>query len=178
MSATRKPRSDAKLKTLSPQRQEHIAEYARDHKLEDVKAWLAEDGVKTSVGALSEFLSWWALKQQLTRNESTVESVLEQLKTFRPDLTEGQLFAAGQAFFSAMAIEQRDAKTWKRTQDLKFKRELMDLELEKFRRETCEMFIDWYANKQASEIAAGGASRSEKIDRLYQLMFGEERKTD
>ena len=39
-----------------------------------------------------------------------------QLKATRPDLTEAELFSAGQAFFSALAIEQRDAKTWKRAE--------------------------------------------------------------
>ena len=125
MSAPRKPRSDSRLKTLTNQRQEQIAEYAAGHSLADVKAWLSEDGLRTSVAALSEFLSWYLLKQQLIKNESTVDSVLEQLKQTRPDLTESELFAAGQSFFSALAIEQRDAKTWKRTQDLKFKRELI-----------------------------------------------------
>ena len=128
----RKPRSDSRLKTLLPSRQEQIADYASSHSLEETKTWLGEDGVRTSTAALSEFLSWWALKQQLSRNETTVESVLEQLKRSRPDLTEEDLFAAGQSFFSALAIEQRDAKTWKRTQDLKFKAQVLKFEREKF----------------------------------------------
>lgn len=171
---TRKPRSDAHLKTLPPDRQQDIADYARDHSLQEIKAWLSADGVVTSLGALSEFLSWHSLKSQLSQNESTVESVLAQLKVSRPELTEEELFAAGQAFFSAMAIETRDAKTWKRTQDLKFKRDLMELEREKFQRDTCELFLKWYSDEQARTIAGSTQTNSEKIERLGQLMFGEE----
>jgi hypothetical protein len=172
--STRKPRSDAHLKTLPLDRQQDIADYARDHSLQEIKAWLSEDGVITSVGALSQFLSWHSLKSQLAQNESTVESVLAQLKETRPELTEEELFAAGQAFFSAMAIETRDAKTWKRTQDLKFKRELMALEREKFQRDTCDLFLKWYSDEQARTIAGSTQTNSEKIERLGKLMFGEE----
>lgn len=174
MSTPRKPRSDAHLKTLTPTRQEQIADYARDHSLHEIKAWLAADGVTTSLGALSEFLSWHALRGQLARNESTVESVLKQLKATRPDLTEDDLFTSGQAFFSALAIETRDAKAWKGTQDLKFKRELMDLERKKYMRETPGMLLKLYADEQMRQVAGSTATNSEKIERLGALMFGEE----
>lgn len=174
MSATRKPRSDAKLKTLPPERQEQIAEYALSHSLVEVRAWLAEDGLVTSVGALSEFLSWFLLRQQLRQNESTVESVLNQLQEQRPDLTEGQLFAAGQSFFSALAIEQRDSKSWKRTQDLLIKRDLLRLEERKFQRETCELFLRWHEDQQARAIAGSAGTNADKIERLGELMFGED----
>jgi hypothetical protein len=174
MSISRKPRSDSRLKTLPPARQEQIADYASSHSLQDTRAWLSSDGLKTSVAALSEFLSWWSLKQQLSRNEQTVEQVLEQLKRTRPDLTEEELFSAGQSFFSALAIEQRDAKTWKRTQDLRLKRQAMELEEQKFQRETVGMFIDWAKDQQAVAMATSNLSHSDKIERLGQLMFGDD----
>ena len=174
MSTPRKARSDAHLKTLPPERQEDIVEYARDHSLKDTKAWLAGDGVVTSAGALSEFLSWWALRDRLTRNESTVETVLEQLKQTRPDLTEDDLFNAGQAFFSALAIEQMDPKAWKGTQDLRFKQQEVRLEREKYQRDLTEKFLEWFEDRQAREIAENTAlSRKEKIEAIGQKMFGE-----
>lgn len=170
----RRPRADSKLKTLPPERQAQIAEYAAaPHTLAQTVAWLKADGLQTSQAALSGFLSWYSLKEQLARNESTVETMLEQLKHSNPELTEAQLFAAGQNYFSMLAIEQRDAKSWKRTQDLRIKAEALKLEEAKFQRETCELFLKWFEDKRAREVAASGASHSEKIAALGQLVFGE-----
>ncbi|HMJ04695.1 MAG TPA: hypothetical protein VK474_00430 [Chthoniobacterales bacterium] len=170
----RKPRPDSKLKTLPEERQEQIAEFARTHSLAQTVVWLQEDGLQTSAAALSGWLSWYLLRDQLQRNESTVDSVLNQLKTARPDLTESELFAAGQSFFSALAIEQRDAKSWKRTQDLRIKAEVLKLEEKKFQRTTCELFLAWHSDKQAREVASSGATNSEKIERLGKMLFGED----
>lgn len=170
----RKPRADSKLKTLPEERQGQIAEFARDHSLAETVLWLREDGVQSSAAALSEFLSWYLLRDQLRKNESTVETVLEQLRGARPDLTESDLFSAGQSFFSALAIEQRDALSWKRVQDVKVKTEALKLLEKKFQRETCELFLTWSADKRAREVAASGASSAEKIERLGELMFGED----
>lgn len=169
----RKPRPDSRLKTLPEERQEQIAEFAKTHSLLEVVAWLKEDGLVTSQAALSGFLSWYALRDQLKRNESTVESVLEQLKKTNPEMTETQLFAAGQSFFSALAIETQDAKTWKRTQDLRIKQEVLKLEEQKFQRETCELFLKWWADQQARDVVESKATNSEKIERLRQLMFSD-----
>ena len=107
-----KPRSDSKLKTLPEDRQVVIAEYARGHSLEETVKWLSDDGLKTSAAALSEFLSWFQLRSQLQRNESTVESLLKNLQQTRPAWTPDQIDKAGQDFFSALAIEQQDSLTW------------------------------------------------------------------
>jgi len=55
---------------------------------------------------------------------------------------------------------------------LQKKGEEISLALEKFQRETCELFIKWYADKRATEIVDGGATNSDKIKALHQLMFG------
>ena len=168
-----KPRSDAKLKTLSPERQFAIADYARSHSLDETVAWLRADGFSTSRAALSGWLSWYQLQAQLKRNESTVETLLGRLKDQRPDWTPDQIEKAGQAFFGALALEQQDPKAWYLTQTVGIKRQQLDLEEKKFRRETCQLFLQWAADQRAREIAAGAGSNSEKIERLGQLMFGE-----
>jgi hypothetical protein len=174
MSSQKKPRPDSQLKTLPEERQAQIIEMLAKKSHAAVAKELAADGLITSRSALSEFYSWWHLRQQLTENENTVEMVLERMQSSNPDLTRDQLFSAGQAFFSALAIQQQDAKSWKRTQDLRIKQEVLVLEKEKFRRETCELFLKWFENEQAKSIASSGATNKEKIQRLGQLMFGEE----
>jgi hypothetical protein len=170
----RKARPDSRLKNLPEERKEQIAEYASQHSLADTVAWLKADGLVTSSAALSGFLSSYRLALQLKRNESTVESVLEQLKTSNPEMTEEQLFSAGQSFFSALAIETQDAKAWAMTQDLRIKTADLNLARQKFRRETCKLFLEWFEDKQAREVASSSATNADKINRLGQLMFGED----
>lgn len=43
-----------------------------------------------------------------------------------------------------------------------------------FQRQTCELFLKWYEDKRAVEAAAGAGDNSSKIERLGQLMFGED----
>ena len=48
------------------------------------------------------------------------------------------------------------------------------LEESKFQRTTCELYLKWYANKRATEIAENKSLQpSVKIEQLRQLMFGE-----
>jgi len=173
MSTEKKSRSDAKLKTLPPDRQAAIADYARDHSLSDTLKWLREDGLQTSSGALSLFLSWYRLQQRLAVNESTVSQLLEDMKQNDPTLTQQQLEQAGQAFFSKLAIEQEDSLTWKRIQDAKLKLGLLQLNREKFEVQTCETFLKWFSDKNARDIAESNIPNADKIAALRQTYFKE-----
>ena len=51
------------------------------------------------------------------------------------------------------------------------------LKEQKFMRETCSLFVKWAADKRASEIANSTATNADKIERLGQLMFGEDWKS-
>lgn len=175
MSATRKPRGDAKLKTLPEARQEQIAELLASKTLAEVKAELAQDGLHTSVNALSEFWSWWQLRQQFAEKETLVEELMAAFKEANPDVSEEKLFEHGQTVFALLALKDGSAKDWKRVQDVRHRRQMIGLERQKFQRETAEMFLKWHTDQRASEIAAsGGLAQSEKIERLGQLMFGED----
>jgi hypothetical protein len=115
MSAEKKARSDASLKTLSPEQQAEI--YSRltvkradwqDTSLRAVRAWLQQDGVETSERALSEFGSWYGLQSQFRQDEVTTESLLEQFRRDVPGLTDAQLDELGQKTFSLLAIRRQD----------------------------------------------------------------------
>lgn len=172
MNPQKKPRADSPLKTLPPERQAAIAEYAAGKTLEETVAWLKADGLKTSRSALSLFLSWYALRQQMARNESTVATLLQNLQTTRPDWTAEQIQQVGQSFFSALALEQQDADVWNATQQIQLKREQLALERQKFQRDTCALFVKWTADQRAKDIAASDATHADKIEQLGQLMFG------
>lgn len=50
------------------------------------------------------------------------------------------------------------------------------LSQEAFRRQTCELFLEWQRNQEAQRIAASPSTHAEKLDQLYRAMFGEERR--
>jgi hypothetical protein len=177
MSATRKPRGDAKLKTLPEARQEQIAEMLAGKTLDEVKRELAADGLQTSRNALSEFWSWWQLKQTMAEADSMAEELIARLQESDPDLAvkPEKLFSLGQMVFETLALQQKSTKDWKRVQDVVHRRQLVQIERQRFQRDTCELFLQWAADQRAQEIAAnGGLGQSEKIERLGQLMFQED----
>ena len=137
MKNDRKPNANAVLKNLPEPRQAEI--YARCNLpakegggFANVRAWLAEDGIRTSEAALSYFFSWYGLRQQVARNEQTVETLLEKFREADPDATPEKVQSIGQAFFSAMALDQQDPKVWYLTQQLGLKREQLNLDRDKF----------------------------------------------
>jgi hypothetical protein len=177
MSTDKKPRADALLKTLPPERQAEIYRrcnlpVAEGGGYTQVRKWLADDGFKTSETALSLWWSWYGLQQQLQKNASTVETLLANMSKTNPDWTPDQIQQAGQAFFSSLALEQQDAKSWFLTQQLALKREAQTLDRQKFQRETCELFVKWSADKEAQRVLRDTSTNADKIEKLGELMFG------
>jgi hypothetical protein len=167
----RKPNSNAKLKTLPEERQAAIAEYALDKSLAETVKWLREDGLVTSSAAVSEFLSWYRLKEQLAKNETTVSQMLEEIKQNDPSITQSQLEQAGQAFFSALAIEQQDSLTWKRVQDAKLRLGVLKLNRDKFEFDAATACL-----KQLPELKAistnKALSETQKVEQIRLKLFG------
>lgn len=198
----KKPRCDSVLKNLPPDRQSEIFEYAKKEGLVKTVAWLKDDGVQTSKSAVGDFCSWYAVKEQKARNESAVMALLADLAKDNPTWTAEQLQAAGNAFFSTLAVQQQDTESWVSTQRLQLdqasaktkaefeqqkiglrkqaedraERELK-LQREKFQRETCDLFIKWSADQRANEITNSPSTNADKIERLGELMFGEDWKS-
>jgi len=161
---SRKPRSDAKLKTLPDDVQEQLWDYAQSHSLLDACRWLLQThGVRTSAAALSEWWSWYATRRQLQRNSSVVEALLDRLRGEEPQLSEDQLRRLGQQFFALLSIEQRDPRAWAAIQRLELSRR--ELELERRRLAVLEQRA-----RQAEEAAkAAGDDRLDPDERLRRI---------
>ena len=178
MSAIKKPRSDSPLRTLPEDAQAEVILLLKAKPQSEVRAAVrSKHGFAPSDAALSGFWSWWHLRHQLARNEAVAQTLVADLASQNPSLTPDQLQEAGQAFFSALALEQQDAKAWADTQKIGIARAQLDLDRAKFRRETCELFLKWSEDQRARQIAEGTASNSQKIEALGQLMFGEDWKS-
>ena len=191
MSTTRKPRGDSVLKTLPSARQEAIAEHAQSHKLAETAAWLKADGLKVSANQVSQFLSWYGLRQQLRQNESTVQELLADLQAEQPDITPEQLDSAGQMFFTALSIEQKDASSFVNVRSSR-SRAILELEKLSLRKQTearhqkklefeiskhldlaAEKLLDAATRKRAEEINASSMSQAEKIKAMRSAAFSD-----
>lgn len=51
--------------------------------------------------------------------------------------------------------------------------ERLELEIQKFQRQTAEQFLKFYEDKKAQEIASGSATKDVKMDQLVNLFFGQ-----
>jgi len=175
MSISKKPRADSKLKTLPPPRQADIfARLALPAKEGGgylrTQAWLLDEGIEVSLGELSEFYSWHCLEQQMSRNERTVERLLKRFKQMKPPASSAEVQAVGQAFFSALALEQQNPRVWALTQQLGLKREQLDLARQKFEFDAARECL-----KRLPELKAISAKPSlspeEKARAIQQILF-------
>src|SRR6266446_4792786 len=86
-----KPRSDARLKTLPEDRQAQIADFARTRSLAQTVQWLSQAGLSTSISAVSQFLRWHRLKQDLARSEAALQDKLADIVRHDPTATAERL---------------------------------------------------------------------------------------
>lgn len=110
----KKPRGDAKLKTLPDALQEALFQVLRSTTAEKAAAWLLKDhGVKTSAGALSEFFSWYPLSRRLEQAASFADQLRDQLLKL-PDLNldAAKLSQVAQVAFEARAVQEQDSELY------------------------------------------------------------------
>ena len=175
---------------MPEERQQAIAEYLRDNSLGKAVDWLREDGVITSRTALSEFLSWYQLRRQLREDESTTDTIIEELKRELPGISDAQIDEFGQKTFSLLSIRRQDlegfvsvrsakAKAEIETAKLQLRRqaeerlqEALKFQKEKWMRESVELFLKWSADERSKQILEQTVSNTEKIEQLGQLHFG------
>ena len=110
-----KPRPDAKLKTLPEPRQAQIADFARTHSLAQTVQWLAGQQFKTSSSAVSQFLRWYRIQQDMARNETALQNKLVDF--VRKDPTQ-RLDTLGHLLFGLSAIKTQDPLAWYRCQTI------------------------------------------------------------
>lgn len=172
------PRADAKLKRLPEEIQAHIVEMCSKPGVTQraILDWIEREcDVKSSTGALSEFLSWYAARQEAKRDEQRIAVFLDEERQLHPELTKEQLFERGQRMFSLLAMSRQDPLEWYRVQRTQAMADTTKLDREKFKRETGELFLKWYADERAKEIAGNSAATHEdKLRALDQLMFPED----
>jgi hypothetical protein len=126
-----KPRSDSTLKTLPEERQNEIVEFARDHGLIKTAQWLSRNGVPTSKSAVARFLSWYRSRQTFLRQEAVASTAAAELARECPDLTPDRLQHVGHIFFTSLALQKEDHKSWYMAEQIALKTARLKLDIRK-----------------------------------------------
>jgi hypothetical protein len=130
-------------------------------------------GKRPTIQTLLNLRQRFQLEQDFEDDQQTTEALLEELRREVPGVSPEQLAVLGQRTFSLLALRQKDVNAWVALQRTQVALDDVRLSAEKFRRETCELFLKWSEDNRAREIAAGGSSNADKIEALGRLMFAE-----
>jgi hypothetical protein len=177
MSDETNSRADAKLKRLAVEIHCEIVERlaAMGVTQLDVLGWLKKyHSVDCSPATFSRSLPFIRQRVKSHGREQVILAKMAERKSKEPKLTDEELFAFGQREFAELTIADEDPKGWALIQRTARDKETAALDRVKFQRETCELFVKWFADKQAAKIASSSASNADKIEKLGELMFGED----
>ena len=154
---------------------------------------LAGLGCAVSSGRLSQ---WWGARQQSRLEEQLLDRVASGAQLSReieakfarnapPEIATIvqilrtlvlQLSVKGQADHTLLGLVSDLLKRVMDWERVKQAQAALQLERERFRRETCELYLSWSEDQRAKDITASSASNADKIASLYGLMFAEEQK--
>jgi|SRR5581483_5524237 hypothetical protein len=177
MKIERKIRPDAVLDNLPEDRQAQLfamMQPPENKSYAAVRKHLAKDGLLVSENLLSKWRSRYALRSACRQDEEDTQTLLEELKQEMPGLSDAQAFSLGQRIFSMLAIKREDVDTWRKVQTVQIRKDAEDRKKQEFQRETCALFVKWYADAKAREILQGDDSNDAKTEQLGQLIFKEQ----
>jgi hypothetical protein len=171
----RKTRPDAAWMRLPPEAQKELASELDRKTLAEARAWLAEKhGVRMSPSALSRFYSWFHVTRTIQDSRDIASQIGAQLKAFGGgDLDDDRVNKVTQRAFELMALRRQDPKLFCNMRRLRQNDTRLELDRARFQRDTCQLFLRWYADRRAGEIAQSGSTNADKIGALRQLMFGD-----
>lgn len=143
---SRKPRSDSKLKLLPDEVQETlwrllntpvdeegrpapVKEGGKPMRMEDALAWLRDThSVDSSLGALSDWYSWYGLRQRTERARARAEQATLEFARENPEVDSTDLERLGQMVFTAETIEGGDIKAYVALMNLRLKQKDQELD--------------------------------------------------
>lgn len=109
---SRKPHPSSVLKTLSDDDQGALFEFLRTHTLAEGVQWLfSNNGVRTNDTSLSEWRSWYQMRQQIAGWNSEVEDLKSLLSTDQA-IDANLIPKIAEAVFISRAAREGDAKTF------------------------------------------------------------------
>jgi hypothetical protein len=169
----KKPRSDAKLKTLHPAAQKRLWDFLQEagnsYDPQGIAFVKKEFGLSTSEGALSGWWEWYPLARELSETGSLLDDLKIYLKE-NPDidLDSEQLSKAGQVIMEKRALKAADPKHFIAMRRLRLSERNLDLEMQKYRN-SLETKIEAGLNALHTEIR-GNAEAEQLFTRIRAIV--------
>lgn len=131
----KQPRADAKLKTLPEEEQAELFALFTANELrpaltlEQVQAEVPlRYGFTVSMGSLSSWRSWWALRSRMEAAKARAEQARLELLAQSPDMDPAKLEAVAQMVFTAETLEGGDVKSYVALAKLRLDKAKVDLD--------------------------------------------------
>ena len=188
MSNRPKPQASSKLDKLPQHQLDALERWLFEEKIsyDQARSRLFNDfGVRVgSNSTLSSFYQRCADRRMLDRiaeRAAKTNAVVKRFEENPADTYNALIGLVGQIAFDKATQDQLDPETIynftklmlaNRKEDVR--EQALSLEKQKFQRDTCGLFLKWAADQRAKEIAGSNESNAAKIERLGQLMFGED----
>lgn len=192
---SRKVRSDSLYARLKPEQRELLFEWLLDEGIgnEEAAARCAEHfGLQPSESALSGFLKRHGFEWRMDRAKELANDKATSLpkdydakkraalaqrefeKAFN-DLSLAEVIALQRLELDRQIASDQGRIATERLKIAQAKLEQKDrdhaLEVQKFCRTTCELFLKWHDDQRAREIVSGGGTHAEKIEALGRALF-------
>lgn len=185
-----KIRSDAVLAGLPDDKQQQIEDAVRPLSIRQGVAHLAgEWDIVASKTTLSDWLNERQARREAQEARDRVRKAMIQADVILDGITEttaadrmdNALMMGVREWMSDHKIKGGDprdvAEIYKiltKDRELRQKSRSLDLDEQKYQRETCALFLKWFDDKRAREIAGGSGTHDDKIVAMKSLFFTEE----
>lgn len=135
--------------------------------------WVAEEERVAGIQTLAELSLRMAEAAGGNVSESAVRITAGKLMQVLESATADDAERMAKALTGLSMAETAAARARIDRDRLDVQRDSLALDERKFQRQTAELFLRWYADKRAADIAEGKGEKEVKMDRLVQLMFGD-----
>ena len=170
---------EARFGGARPARATVSAQNLSDYRAGAYAAWLREQDRVENVKALSEFAFRLAEAAggDVSRPAVAIAAgkIMEALEgaTFDGEAGEGADVVKISAALAGLSVAESAARRVQIAgQRVALQERTVSLDEQRFQRQTCELFLKWYDDRRAREIADGKGASDVKIDQLRTLMFG------
>jgi hypothetical protein len=97
-----------------------------------------------------------------------------RIMTLLEDAADDDVGNLVKSLYLIRAGDQEREKMGLRKKVLDQRDQVIELSRQKFRRETCELFVKWSADERAKKVVESRANNAEKIEQLGRVMFGDD----
>ena len=183
-----KPRSDSKLLNLPPEAQERIYVWLTEGVGDESSTSYAavreqiylDYSLRVSKSALALFWQKVVAPRRLRLASEAAKGFTSVARGLGTNFEEAALAACQQKAFEILASEDPDPKdifalfgSVLDAQKIALKREELSLKKDVFEVKTCELFLKWFKDEKAREIANSPVTNTEKIAQLRAAYFAD-----